>query len=282
MSINKIILTVVLFVLPFCSIWYPWDSKKFIKTQPIKSPWKVVFQDDFNGKKLDDKKRNTCFFWWVEEWWCTLAWNSEQQRYQKDDVILSSWKLVLRAQKRKVNWYEYTAGMLASDEKFNFKYWYVEAKVKLPKWKWLWPAFWLITMDKPNRWKKAEEIDILEFLWKDVTKLYQNYFTSNDHVINTDGILRYSTWVDFTKDYIKISALREPWLLVYFINWKETIRYTKDIPSWAMQLILNLAIWWPWAESPEKSTKFPNYFIVDYVKVLQRDDDYYRNNLAWD
>ncbi len=77
--------------------------------------------------------------------------------------------LQLKAEKRTLNNFKYTSGMVTTLGKFAFKYGYTEAKMKVPAGKAMWPAFWALPTDK-KLW--PPELDAMEVLGQQPNKVY--------------------------------------------------------------------------------------------------------------
>ena len=67
---------------------------------------------------------------------------------------------------------DYLSGIITSYDSFKMTHGYVEAKAKLPAGQGLWPAFWML----PTHYvENVPEIDVMEFLGHDPTRLYNTY-----------------------------------------------------------------------------------------------------------
>ena len=56
----------------------------------------------------------------------------------------------------------YTSARIWSAGRVSFKYGKIEAKIKVPNDRGLWPAFWMLGADEPKGWPYCGELDILE------------------------------------------------------------------------------------------------------------------------
>lgn len=166
-------------------------------------------------------------------------------------------------------WY---SGLLASTnpkgEGFSQQFGYFEARMKLPPGKGVWPAFWLIGVDRS---KFTAEIDVIEYYGR------KNYeFSSGYHIwrqahggenssdgkwtIVPDGILNdeYHTYgVEITPDKTTIYLDRKAiW------NFKTPPEF--HVPFFPL---VNLALGpgWPIDETPN-----PSILLVDYIHVFKR------------
>ncbi|HWH98975.1 MAG TPA: glycoside hydrolase family 16 protein [Propionibacteriaceae bacterium] len=143
-------------------------------------------------------------------------------------------------------------------------YGWIEARIKLPKGKGLWPAFWMLPVD--GSW--SYEIDILEQVDSTGRRLAQHLHANNNAVDFTkyDG-LGWDSGIDLTADFH-----------VYAVNWtKDKLQWLVDgkviqetsvnVPNVAMYLLLNLAVGGNWPGNPDASTQFPSSMLVDWVRV---------------
>ena len=66
----------------------------------------------------------------------------------------------------------YTSARLFSKNKIEQKYGRIEARIKLPLGKGLWPAFWMLGADSDLvSWPQCGEIDIMEYLGNNPTQV---------------------------------------------------------------------------------------------------------------
>jgi len=71
--------------------------------------------------------------------------------------------LIITAKKESYSGKTCTSGRLTTQQKMNFKYGKIEARIKLPSTaNGLWPAFWMMGDDVPFKWPQCGETDILE------------------------------------------------------------------------------------------------------------------------
>ncbi len=238
-------------------------SPACVRADPPGTGWALVFSDDFNGTALDTNKWNTCYWWNLSG--CTNAATGEIQWYQPDNIIVQNGRLRLRAQKRKMNRYSYTSGMIATDNKFAFQYGYAEIRAKLPKGKGFFPAFWLAPVQR-NVW--PPEIDVMEYLGVDPNRVHMtlHYSTNSGHHSSA------SNWAgpDFSANYHTFAVQWNPKRIVWYVDGVERKRYevAANIPALPMQIIANLAIAAAWTNTPpDATTPFPSYYDIDYIRV---------------
>lgn len=228
------------------------------------SPWNLAFRDEFDGG-LNTSKWTTCYPWFNAQTGCTNAGNNELQWYLPDGVSVGNGVAKLTAQKRTVTGtngktYNYTSGMISSGpSKFSYQYGFIEARVKLPAGKGMWPAFWTLPADQS--W--PPEVDVLEN-WGN-----PNQVTFNVHWNGGSGHqqdLTNFTGPDFTAGFHTIGLSWSPTSLVWYVDGvaRKTFTNTAGIPAKPMYILLNLAI--DGNNPPDGSTPFPAAMEIDYVR----------------
>ncbi|MBS0231907.1 MAG: glycoside hydrolase family 16 protein [Proteobacteria bacterium] len=250
--------------------------------------WKLSFDDEFNGDTVDRTKWRFTSRWGDR----TLAGNGEKQCYQSRSVSQSDGLLRLTATRSPTvasackgasfdllyasgmvttigcNQYE-TAPECARLRPFSQKYGYFEIRAKLPKGKGFWPAFWLVPSD--GTW--PPEIDILEALGHQPSKIYQTYhYNDPSGAHQKDGHVYEGK--DFTSSFSTFGIDWRPGLLIWYVDGKETFRVAgPTVTSKSMNILMNLAVGGYWPGDPDETTTFPSSMLIDYIRVYQRVDD---------
>ena len=153
-----------------CSI----ASNLWSKRSSELSNWVVVWQDNFDGDKLDRSK-------WRPEVSCWGGGNNELQCYtdRTDNVIVEngSLKLVAKPETFTAKLYPdgmrgtpggsrtqpYTSGKVRTRGLASWKYGRISARIRLPGGLGTWPAFWMMpSEDFYGAWPLSGEIDIME------------------------------------------------------------------------------------------------------------------------
>lgn len=130
----------------------------------------LVFEDNFDGTTLDPEK------WFFETGDGTEAgipgWgNNELQYYLPDSAQVEGGVLKITAREEQIvarvgsqtNVFNYTSARINTRDRFAFRYGRIEASIKLPAGRGLWPAFWMLSQDSPyGTWAASGEIDIME------------------------------------------------------------------------------------------------------------------------
>ncbi len=94
-------------------------------------------------------------------------WGNAQLEYDTDRASNASLdgtgSLVITARRDPYRGRQYTSARLVTLGKQSFKFGRVEGRMKLPRGRGLWPAFWMLGTDFPTvGWPQTGEIDIME------------------------------------------------------------------------------------------------------------------------
>jgi len=236
-----------------------------------KSPrpgWKLIFDDEFNGKSLDTTKWASLLPWAGQE---DHHWHNDQYAsYLTDeDVSVSDGKLHLSCRKvdiqGKTRKFSYTAGMVHTSKTFRFTYGYAEVSAQAPMeaGPGMWPAFWTLTDGWPP------EFDVIE-LWTSEPRIHQGYCFAKP---KGQGWNSYHEQIG-PRGYHTYAMEWGPGYIFFELDGKVTKRvYGDDVTAKPEYLILNSGICsGKGNKPPTAATKFPNSFDVDYCRVYARPD----------
>ena len=238
--------------------------------------YKCVWHEEFDGKDLNKNK-------WKAEVWPSRRVNNELQEYVdcvtpggKKTIDVSDGTLKITALEENGNIY---SGRIYGNVDTGWKYAYVEARLKLPKGKGTWPAFWMMPVDSSDGWPLCGEIDIMEEVGYDPDVIVGTIHC--DAYNHTKGTQKTATMplegaegefhtyaLEWTADYIKTYADGKEILNFPNDNRKEKVTWPFDKPFY---VILNLAWGGDWGGSQGvDNTALPATYEVDYVRVFQK------------
>lgn len=246
----------------------------------------LVWQDDFNGKKLNMKDWN---FEFHEPGWV----NAELQSYDdsKKNTYLKDGCLVIQAIKteKKDGSVTYTSGRVNTQGKHAFTYGRFEARLKVTKGMGFLPAFWMMPDDESfyGQWPKCGEIDIMEVMGQETNKLYGTLHFGEPH-----GMVQGTKILDdgnFADEFHTFAVEWEPGEIRWYcdgINYKTANDWFTKKPGFGEQtfpapfdqpfyIIFNVAVGGSWVGYPDETTDFDPKkddakMFVDYVKVYQK------------
>lgn len=180
----------------------------------------------------------------------------------------------------------YTSGRISTQNKETWTYGLFEVKAKVPVGQGFLPAFWLMANDENiyGQWPRCGEIDCMEVMGQEPEKLYGTIHYGNPHS-ESQGTYTLTSGSFATEQHVFATE----WLpgeIRWYVDgqlyhsekdWYSTTegQGTLTYPAPFDQpfyMILNLAVGGNWVGNPDESTSFDNNpFVIDYVKVYQKD-----------
>ncbi len=233
--------------------------------------YRMVFSDEFAAPQLDTTK------WITTMHFAGVAGerfhNRSYLNYNLDENILfDNGVLQLRADRQTVEGtspagvYQYTGALVSTEQKFAFKYGYIEMRAKYPGGRGVWPVFWLMPADA-KAW--PPEFDIAEYYAG--SSIMHNglcHGTVKDPKWDSTGIPDSKAELGFHTYALEWSPGRAVWSQDGVIRKVIEAAYVPDGP---MYIILNNGVSSHIGPSglPNDQTVFPNFFEIDYVRVYQ-------------
>lgn len=240
---------------------------------------RLVWQDEFNGDKLDYSK-------WNIEVNAFGGGNGELQIYtdRSENVRVEDGKLILEARKDNAGISgtsrEFSSGRVRTKNRGDWLYGRIDVRAKLPSGQGIWPAIWMLpTEDRYGGWALSGEIDIMEMRGQEPNIVL--------------GTLHYGgAWPDNKysgKPFTLDSGTFADDFHVFSVNWREgkiewlidgKLVQTQtewnsaggDYPAPFNQkfhLLLNLAVGGGFLGPPDETTQFPCRMTIDYVRVYE-------------
>jgi len=248
------------------------------KRPPVtEGQWVQTFDDEFNGDSVDTTK----WSYYGENYW-----DNQTTHFAKANTTVAGGVARLRMSKERGHQNDdpkrfqsdYATGFLETRGKWTQRYGYFETRLKLPTAPGLWPAFWMM----PNRGPGAGgggtdnggmEFDIMEHLTRWGVNRYNiamhwDGYGKNHKSIGTDTV-----YCQPDKDgFITAGLLWLPGKAVYYCNGKEVARWENPrIASVPAEMMFTLPAG-GWDNDWLDDTKLPDDFVIDYVRVWQRED----------
>jgi hypothetical protein len=172
----------------------------------------------------------------------------------------------------------YSSARIETGRLFSFTYGRVEARMKIPAGRGLWPAFWMLgdSIDRVG-WPASGEIDVMES-----HDANPNLITGTIHGPVVHSPLR-SFQVQgksvsassLAKAFHTYGVVWQPGRITWTVDGRPYATVTRrSVPrgSWVFNapfhLVLNLAVG-PTGEAPTSATRFPARLLVDWVRLYQ-------------
>lgn len=249
------------------------SDKTPIRKPFVKSNWKLEWADEFDKGKLVDPK-----FWSYEVGYLR---NDEKQYYTKErpeNARIEGRRLIIEARKDNFQGRPITSASLHTAGKRPFLYGRIEVRAKVPTGKGTWPAAWLLgeNIGKVD-WPRCGEIDVMEHVGYDPTKIHANIHTAAYNHMNGKGK---GNSIDAGKPWEGFHTYAVEWYrdrMEFFFDDTRYFVFRKEPGGddvWPFDkphyLILNLAFGGGWggAQGIDESL-LPHRYEIEYVRYYK-------------
>jgi beta-glucanase (GH16 family) len=204
--------------------------------------------------------------------------NNEFQYYtnRPQNIKIENGILKITAIKEQFMGSGYTSARILTKGKFEQKYGRIEARIKMPLGKGLWPAFWMLGANSNTViWPQCGEIDIMEYLGNNPTTIFGTVHGPGYYGGNA-----------VSKNYSLPNNRFDNDFHIFGIEWDENqinyyvdnVLYNQITPAkvpgeWVFNqpfyIILNMAVGGNFPGPPNAETVFPQTMQIDYIRVYQ-------------
>lgn len=238
--------------------------------------YKLVWADEFNGKALNTKD------WSFENGdGCPnlCGWgNNELEHYRSENTSFKNGKMIIEAKKENYGNKYFTSSKMLTKGKKTFKYGRVDFRAILPNTQGIWPAFWMLPEKNIfGGWPKSGEIDIMEVIGKEPSKLYGTlHFGPGPGSTQLGSNVSLKSGV-FNDEFHVFSIEWEENQIKWFLDGNLFSSFSKkdfgtnNYPfNEDFFFIINLAVGGNWPGNPDMMNFKNQFFVIDYVRVYQK------------
>ena len=252
------------------------------------SPWQLLWSEEFDGPAGTLPDPNKWKFdlggrgWGNQEW---EYYTNKPENVSLDGqgtLLLTALQVAEDDTRGLACWYgpcRFTSARILTQDRFEFTYGRVEARLKIPYGQGIWPAFWMLGADIMSQgWPNCGEIDIMENIGREPDTVHgtvhgPGYSRAND----MSGSFQLPNGQRLSDDFHLFAIEWEPEMIRWTIDDIPYFTLTPDsLPAgqqWVFDhsffLILNVAVGGTWPGYPDDTTTFPQSMAVDYVRVYQ-------------
>lgn len=226
----------------------------------------LLFSDEFNTPGAPDPNK-----WTYEIGTGDNGWGNAEAQYYTDrpeNIIVEDGVLKIKAIKENYNGSTFTSARIKTQNKFDFTYGRVEIRAKAPVGSGSWAAGWMLGSNFATvGWPECGEIDILEYLGRDVNNVYSTLHYPGRFGGNANGNAKKITnaaeefhvySVDWNADHIIFYVDGE---IIHSFTNSASVPFNHDF-----FIILNLAIGGNFGGAIDPALTNATY-EVDYVRV---------------
>jgi beta-glucanase (GH16 family) len=242
--------------------------------------WQLVWSDEFDGDTLDMTKwsyqTGTGSEYGLDRWG-----NNELEYYREKNVSVADGVMTITAKRENIESSQFTSGRIRTIDLGDWTYGRFEFRAKMPQGQGLWAAIWMLPTDNEyGGWAASGEIDIMEYLGSDTTKVYGTIHYGGQWPDNKSAGTYYIDSDTAFNQAFHIFALEwEEGRLRWYVDGE---RYQRLTSGWysssgpfpapfnkRFHILINLAVGGNWPGSPDLTTTFPQKLVLDYVRVYE-------------
>ena len=234
--------------------------------------------DEFSGTSMDASS-------WTAEVGdgcpSLCGWGNNELEYYTNppnNLIFQDGKMIIELRSESFGGKNYTSSRIKTQGKRTFKFGRIDIRAILPKGKGIWPALWMMPQSNVyGVWPRSGEIDIMENIGSEPSKV-----SSTLHF----GPGPNSTYI--SRNYSLPSSTFNEQFHVFSFEWKlDQLKFYVDDNLFStinkvdlggntypfnefFYFIINLAIGGNLPGAPDATTQYPQWFIIDYIRVYQQ------------
>lgn len=227
----------------------------------------LVWSDEFNGASISSDN-------WTFETGGGGWGNNELETYTNapNNAFVEGGKLNIVATKL---YSIYNSARMITKGKKEFTYGRIDIRAKLPYGQGIWPALWMLGKNISQvGWPKCGEIDIMEYLGHEVSRVYGTaHYDDNGHQYK-GGNYSLPSGNGFNDKFHVFTILWQENSIIWYVDYQKYYEVTPatvvfDSFRLPQFFIFNVAVGGNWPGNPNASTVFPQTMQVDYVRVFQ-------------
>lgn len=230
----------------------------------------LVFSDDFEGSTGSAPNSAK----WVAMNWCD-RWGSLSCNTNRSRNVALDGQGNLRVTAYKEPWTDpfgntgsWSTARLETQNKFSFTYGILQARIKNPAGRGLWPSFWTTSATKTG-WPRTGEIDVMEALGHEPRAYYCSVHGANTSGQHTPTTKKYTDSESLTSGYHVYEGRWTPTRVDFYVDGKPCGSIsTSGLQAFsAQQILVGMAVGGSWPGNPDSSTPTSASMLVDWVRA---------------
>ena len=233
----------------------------------------------YSGHSIYDEQLNLQD-WSYETGTGSWGWgNNESQCYRSgtNNAELDQGYLRITAKQETYLGAPFTSARIITKEKRSFQYGRIDIRAKLPHGQGIWPALWMLGDDYSTAgWPSCGEIDIMELIggegYNDRTVYGTAHWSNNGSHASYGGNTSLPNGEIFNDEFHVFSIVWNSTSIKWYVD--DLLYHNLNITNLSafhqkFFFILNIAVEGNWPGPIGPSTQFPQYMLVDYIRVFQ-------------
>lgn len=238
--------------------------------------WKLVWSDEFSGA---DGSAPDSAKWGYDTG--GGGWGNNELQYYTDrtsNARIEGGSLVIEARAESFGGRNHTSARLLTRGKASWTYGRIEARIRIPRGRGIWPAFWMLGANiGTTGWPACGEIDIMENIGSVPATVHGTIhgpgYSGANGIGGSKTLASGALADDFHVYAVEWEENRIRWFLDGQLYFTATPASLPAGSTWVFGqpqfILLNVAVGGNWPGSPDGTTVFPQRMTVDYVRVYQ-------------
>lgn len=233
-----------------------------------------IWADEFDGAAINPSDWN----FETGDGCPNCGWGNNELEYYTngDNLSIQSGKLIIEAREEFMGGKNFTSSRITTKNKKFFRFGRIDIRARVPQGQGVWPALWMMPQEnKYGGWPSSGEIDIMELLGHEPTKLYSTVHYGpgpgsrniSRNTVSTAALSNEFHVYSLLWEQDKMQFLLDG--VVYNTILKADIGANTYPFNETFFFIFNVAVGGNWPGSPDATTYFPQWLAVDYVRVFQ-------------
>ncbi len=212
------------------------------------------------------------------------GWGNQELQYYTDSTENASLDgdgnlaIVVRqpdpaAREDRYGGYGYTSARVISKDRMALRYGLVEARIRIPDGRGIWPAFWMLGQDFDEAgWPRCGEVNIMEVLGQEPAVAHAT--VHGPGYSGAAGIAAaHRARGSLAGGFHVYSIAWEPGRIRWYLDGRRYASVTpRDLRGrpWVFDhdffLLVNVAVGGTWPGNPDRSLTFPRTMLIDYIR----------------
>ena len=244
--------------------------------------YRLTWFDEFDGAPGTPADRGT----WQAEIGGS-GWGNQELQYYTDEpgnaALDGAGNLALAVRRvdpelasRRYGGCGYTSARLISRDRVSFRYGLIRARIKIPRARGIWPAFWMLGQDiGRSGWPGCGEIDVMEHFGTGPATVHG---TVHGPGYSGRGGISASCAVgpSLGRDFHVYSVAWDPGKIAWYVNdelYHAVTPADLNGKPWVFDhdffLLVNIAVGGTASVPPGKSVAFPQTMLIDYIRLYE-------------
>ena len=239
----------------------------------LRNDYQLTFFDEFSTDELDGDIWSTKLPWWEWTKWGQKHYFVDTQDIDKEasinPYVFQEAILTIRGKKIPAplqKFYDnkkYSSGIISSRSIFQSSNGYIEARMKLPRWQWLWAKLWMMYSRDKDAQRRIQLVESDIEKQNLIYQSYEGYVDSGRQIFTKEKQLEGEKYFN---DFHIYALKWSPEKIEFFIDGNMTHSVGRELrTSEKKYLYASLELWWE-----DIQASMPAELKIDWIRVYEK------------